>query len=387
MRLVKRGGKHVAVRNQSTALQMVCLSGATHGTLAVRLEGPAWHVVASAVGPGVQPFESEPEDLYRSIRCSMEALASCAPSWLPAEAGPLAFVVAMSGQTSADLLGVLRRAVADGVGTAVAAQDIRWITRGRGLAEPEAVGNRPVLVLKAGTVAFAQHFSIEGGLIVSDRRAGGWGPLTGNDGGAYYIGSRMLGRFFHELDGRAPTTKLTELSQSLVGHDALVEPDKCVAALLSWIRRSRARGTLKQDVASLAQTCAYLHREVGDPFCGSILEEAAEALLCSARALLASVRSSGRLALVPTLCLLHGAVLLDNEHYRRRLDVGLETLFLEMGFPPPEIKAARHRPLLGCLVFGLREVAGYSAREAREVALAAVANDEVFSEGRDDRPF
>lgn len=68
-----------------------------------------------------------------------------------------------------------------------------------------ATGGHPGITLVAGTGAVAYGRDREG----RSARAGGWGPLFGDEGGGYWIGCEALRAVARCLDGRGPGTALT----------------------------------------------------------------------------------------------------------------------------------------------------------------------------------
>jgi N-acetylmuramic acid 6-phosphate etherase len=65
----------------------------------------------------------------------------------------------------------------------------------------------PGVVLIAGTGAIAFGRGQDG----SEARAGGWGPVLGDEGSGYAIARRGLAAVVRSLDGRGPATKIREL--------------------------------------------------------------------------------------------------------------------------------------------------------------------------------
>jgi N-acetylglucosamine kinase-like BadF-type ATPase len=65
----------------------------------------------------------------------------------------------------------------------------------------------PGIVLIAGTGAIAFGRGTDG----TEARAGGWGPLIGDEGSGYAIGRRGLAAVVRELDGRGPHTMMRDL--------------------------------------------------------------------------------------------------------------------------------------------------------------------------------
>lgn len=128
-------------------------------------------------------------------------------------------------------------------------------------------GEGVVLVAGTGSMAYGRGPLGAG-------RAGGFGPLFGDEGSAYWIGLRALNRASRAEDGREAPTALQGLpafygKESLLGLLGYLEEDP---------RQLRAR------VAALAKEVDRLARE-GDEAARRILEEAAEELSLLAQAL------------------------------------------------------------------------------------------------------
>ncbi len=70
-----------------------------------------------------------------------------------------------------------------------------------------ATGNRPGAVVIAGTGSIAYAENEQG----ATARAGGYGPVLGDEGSAYDIGRRALLAAIRHEDGRGPATALTQL--------------------------------------------------------------------------------------------------------------------------------------------------------------------------------
>lgn len=128
-------------------------------------------------------------------------------------------------------------------------------------------GNGVLILAGTGSMAI-------GGSNDDVRRAGGWGPVFGDEGSAYWIGQRALAHAASKLDGRGPTdgfaARLTK---------ALDAPTHRYG-LLDWVAQSpnsRAR------VASVARVVDTLSQS-GDGVARSILDAAANELVGLARA-------------------------------------------------------------------------------------------------------
>jgi N-acetylglucosamine kinase-like BadF-type ATPase len=85
-----------------------------------------------------------------------------------------------------------------------------------GIRELEVVGDAEIALFGAtdgepGVVVIAGTGSVSCGVNARGRtvRAGGWGPMAGDEGGGSWIARQALGAIAHAADGRGPTTALT----------------------------------------------------------------------------------------------------------------------------------------------------------------------------------
>ncbi|MGC8967950.1 MAG: BadF/BadG/BcrA/BcrD ATPase family protein [Thermus sp.] len=128
-------------------------------------------------------------------------------------------------------------------------------------------GEGVLVVAGTGSMAYGRGPLGEG-------RAGGYGPLFGDEGSAYWIGLRALNRASRAEDGRAPPTGLLRLPQRFGQGDLL--------GLLAFLEAEPR--ALRSRVASLAQEVDRLAEE-GDEGALEVLEGAAEELALLALAL------------------------------------------------------------------------------------------------------
>src|SRR5205807_6177943 len=120
------------------------------------------------------------------------SLAEAAQSRLPE---PAAFIFSLSSQVQEDSQKVLRAAISHSRLRTRDAPRLSWITRGEACWwASDAV--RDTIILKIGTVGFAHAFDQSFPSAPDTWRAGGWGLLSGDDGGAYFIGRQVLYRLF-----------------------------------------------------------------------------------------------------------------------------------------------------------------------------------------------
>lgn len=90
-----------------------------------------------------------------------------------------------------------------GHGKSFVTTDARIALAGATRLSPDSPGI--VLIAGTGAVAFGRNAAGE------EARAGGWGPLIGDEGSAYAIAARGLAAVVRQLDGRGPATAISEL--------------------------------------------------------------------------------------------------------------------------------------------------------------------------------
>lgn len=354
---------------------LVCVSGATSGSRGLIFDTRSETLVALSLGPPILPLELDRESLSGAIKLLADSLYTQLDSRGKAIGREGASIIATSGLVSRELQAAIDQGFQDSQLASVLPGSSRWITRGRSCVEALACeGN--VLVVKAGTIGFAHLFRRDGFDVVDEQRSGGWGPLTGRDGGAYFIGSRLLGRFFEELDGRSERSILSTLSNLLVGHDSVSEPELCVESLLAWLRTGRKRERLKSEVAALARTWDYLLESGADSFCTEILREAAAQLCSCAAACVRVVEArSGKLGGRPLTCLLQGHMLQESVSYRKEVTKLLASTLDSLGVRGHELVMSKRRAVVGCLSLALREVVGMPQAEVTETLDRIVASN------------
>ncbi len=98
-----------------------------------------------------------------------------------------------------------------------------------------ALGGEPGIVLVAGTGSVAFGRLADG----REARSGGWGPLFGDEGSAYWLAVRALQAVSHAGDGRGDPTRLGEVLAR--GTDPLV-----------WLRDLHRTRPGREEVAALA---------------------------------------------------------------------------------------------------------------------------------------
>lgn len=150
------------------------------------------------------------------------------------------------------------------------------------------------IVSGTGSIAFGRNPA-------GDRiRAGGWGPVMGDEGSGYDLARRLLAAFTAEVDGRGPETALT---RRLTTRLHLAEPHR----LIAWVYGPE---TSKAAIADLA-TIVIEGAEDGDPVATGILRDSAEELAKTAAAAARRLGFAGRLPVALT-----GGLLVNAECFR-----------------------------------------------------------------------
>ncbi|MGQ9514424.1 MAG: N-acetylglucosamine kinase [Thermoproteota archaeon] len=171
------------------------------------------------------------------------------------------------------------------------------------------------VVVVAGTGSSARAIS-DGSIIA---RAGGWGPLLGDDGSAYWIGLEALRSVVRAVDGSGDITRLCEAIKErfdLSSYDDLVR----ISMSLS-----------REQIASLAELVHEVAKG-GDEVSIRILQQAGRELGSIASVVARRVGRNIRLALV-------GGVFNAGEYVRSPLlevlkRIGIEASVIEPKFPP-----------------------------------------------------
>ncbi|NSW57654.1 MAG: hypothetical protein HPY44_16710 [Armatimonadetes bacterium] len=190
----------------------------------------------------------------------------------------------------------------------------------------------PGVVLIAGTGAVAFGVDAEGREALAD----GWGPLWGDEGGAYWIGLQSLRAVARADDGRGPATSLTH---ALLVHFAAGEPREIISRLP--LDRTHSR-----EIAALASICS-IEAERGDEPARRILEEAGELLAITAAAPVASLG----LGPAPNIAVMGGV--LSSQIVRGSLVARLRGRFKGAAIGDPALPAVLGAVLLGLQAAGV----------------------------------
>ena len=132
----------------------------------------------------------------------------------------------------------------------------------------------PGIVLIAGTGAIAFGRNAHG----LEERAGGWGPVVGDEGSGHEIGRKGLAAALRDLDGRGPRTSMRE---ALFATEGTRSP-------LGLLRKLYISGGGPADVAAYFPLVVEAARK-GDTIAIAILREAGEGLALSAATVVAKL--------------------------------------------------------------------------------------------------
>lgn len=125
-----------------------------------------------------------------------------------------------------------------------------------------AHGGDAGVVLISGTGSICYGRNSQG----KEARAGGWGPLFGDEGSAYAAGVAALRSLAAQVDGTGPDTSLSER--------VLERWPKLGSDLRSWLRGVYRWGWGREQVAKLAREVKEV-AEAGDPICIEVLQQVA----------------------------------------------------------------------------------------------------------------
>jgi N-acetylglucosamine kinase-like BadF-type ATPase len=170
------------------------------------------------------------------------------------------------------------------------ADSVRGIMRRIGFKSRTLVVNDALVALVAGAddnpgvVVVAGTGSIAYGRNTSGRaaRAGGWGHLLGDEGGAFWIGRSALSAVVRQYDGRGPVTLLTPI---VLGHLGLSSPTDLIREVYE---RDMYRPVIS-GISSLVPRAA----EQGDAVASDILDRAAAELSSAAASVITQLDMRG----------------------------------------------------------------------------------------------
>jgi glucosamine kinase len=197
------------------------------------------------------------------------------------------------------------------------------------IALDDAFGDGAGILLVAGTGSIAYGRSPAG----RTARAGGWGPVIGDDGSATWLAHRALGAVTAASDGREPETALT---------GALLSATECedVHDLVAW-----AAHAARADFAALAPVVVRV-AEQGDLRANSLCTLAVEELALHVRALARELFVDERAACPVALA---GGLLAPRSFLRRKLEHRLKAMV-----PGAQVRHADVVPVRGAVRGALR---------------------------------
>lgn len=201
------------------------------------------------------------------------------------------------------------------------------------IAHVGALGDQPGVMALAGTGSVILGIGPTGKRV----KVGGWGPIYGDEGSAYWIARTALVAAARAYDGRGPATALLEA---------------CVRALgLDDFRQTVARiyGE-KMEPHEIARLCrvAYEVAERGDPVARSIFLQAGEDL---ADSVAAAIRRLD-LGTFEVLVSYQGAILRLCALLRQHFGQVLRQRFPNVTVVPPRLEPVGGAFLLGCEALG-----------------------------------
>jgi glucosamine kinase len=236
----------------------------------------------------------------------------------------------------AGLAGVGREAQRTALLTALEAHDLAEdviVRADAGVAMDDAFDVGPGILLIAGTgsVAFGR------GPTGADARAGGWGPVCGDEGSGAWIGRRALSVVTAATDGREPETALTGALLTVIEVNDVDE-------LVPW-----AAHATPAQLATLAPVVTAV-ADAGDLRANAILSLAAEELVLHVRALARRLFGDERAAIPVALS---GGLIAPGGPLRRRVEHRLRS-----AVPGSQLRAEAVVPVRGAVRDALRVLEG-----------------------------
>jgi N-acetylglucosamine kinase len=151
------------------------------------------------------PANAATRPLPLVVETILDAVSDAAAAAVVTAAHAEGVGVGLAGVESAGLEAPLTSALEEhlGAGRVLVTTDARIALAGASPGDPEGPG----VVLIAGTGAIAYGRGRDG----AEARAGGWGPLLGDEGSGYAIARQGLAAVVRDLDGRGPQTAIRKL--------------------------------------------------------------------------------------------------------------------------------------------------------------------------------
>lgn len=321
----------------TTSLLIAIASASSRSTaIAMPPDQPGAAVVVAA--SPILPMESPPADTLRLFRSLVsDVLEACLPSPYPVVPDVVHVVLSASGDTPPILKEALLRELDTTALRHCKALTFDWIPRGQALRWAAHSEHAACAVIKVGSTAFVQAFPHERGR--HSIRVGGWGALSGEDGGGYWLGRQLLYRAFREYDQRdSPSALITSL---LARSDA---PD--IFALRQRLLSHGDPVRVRIAVANLASFIISSYAASQDALCKALISNAADhvlALFNEAARLTPSNAPSRRQPV-----LLHGAIVRYCTLFR-----SLITSALLDRLDVADVNLVQHTLLYGALRYGL----------------------------------
>lgn len=139
-----------------------------------------------------------------------------------------------------------------------------------------ATGNQPGIVIIAGTGSIACGINSSGRFA----RAGGWGPMMGDEGSGGYIGRRALEAVMMSYDFRGEATSMTA---PVLRHFGVSSPPELTTVI--YDSSSKEKGEVPSKIAQLSPIAVQAAQQ-GDEVASGILRNAASELAKTAIAVI-----------------------------------------------------------------------------------------------------
>lgn len=195
-------------------------------------------------------------------------------------------------------------------------------------------GAHPGVVIISGTGSIAFGVSHRG----LAARAGGWGPMLGDEGSGYWIGRRALEAVVRDADGRGPRTALTE---RVLEYFSLPRPELLISEIYHQPHGRRAIAALGPIVDRA--------RVDGDLVAAAIMIDAADELAKAAASVITRLEMRGEQFPI----LLAGGMLKRSEW----LAAEIERRMAEVA-PRSDVLPLMHEPVTGAVRLAAAAAAG-----------------------------